>query len=75
MILKTWVGPDGLVRWSRDDPDAHGYVRDDSAGVVHAKDHFTVFADPHAPFAAMFDVPVLDVALRLAFDTSMWEDT
>lgn len=76
MILKTWVGPDGLVRWSKDEPDEQGYVRDDSSGVVASHTYgYTILLDGSSVMRSDMAVPDLGVALRLACDESIWEDT
>lgn len=72
MILYTWVGEDGIVRWSDELPNAKMYLRDTSAGVIGpcwgtVNDGYAVMlrgGDTIDP------VPRLDLALVLAY----WDD-
>lgn len=72
MILYTWVGDDGLVRWSDELPDAKTYLRDNSAGVI-----WPCWSTVNDGYAVMLrsggtidHVPRLDMALALAY----WDD-
>ena len=72
MILYTWLGDDGLVRWSDELPDAKTYLRDNSAGVIGP-----CWTMGYDGYAVRFNdgksadmVPRLDMALVLAY----WDD-
>lgn len=74
MILYTWVGDDGLVRWSGELPDNKWQVRDHSAGVIGP---VTVDGERIDGYAALMrnglcvdPLPYMDMALALAY----WDD-
>lgn len=69
MILYTWVGDDGLVRWSDELPDNSGYVRRTAAGVVANVDGTCTALLPRiAPrLAPVVETPGMDMALVVAF--------
>lgn len=76
MILYTWVGDDGLVRWSDELPDAKKHLRDTSAGVIGPC--LSMGYDGYAvrmPDGDTIDpVPRLDMALVMACIMAHWDD-
>jgi hypothetical protein len=70
VILYTWVGEDGLVRWSDELPDNAMCVGTAAAGVVANIDGTCTTLlprlAPHGP-APVVEVTGLDMALVIAF--------